>query len=91
MAENNEQETLAVMLKNFSDHNFKRLLGIKESVDNGNPLTELEIQYLEGMNERAQRARTLVSKHDDYQQLFSKVVNIYSAVVNKAMENEKKS
>lgn len=35
MTENDEEETLAVMLKNFNDHNFKRLLGIKQSVDNG--------------------------------------------------------
>ena len=89
MIENNEEETLAVMLKNFSDHNFKRLLGIKESVDSGNVLSELELQFLEGMYERAKRARTLVGKHDDYQQLFSKAVDIYTAVVNKAMENEK--
>ena len=91
MSDNEEAGTLTAILQNFNDHNFKRLTDIRDSVNQGNLLTDSELEFLEGMYERAKRASSLVSRHDDYHELFGKVVSIYDEVSEKAMENEKKA
>ena len=87
----NEQDTglLAIILENFNHHTFARLSDIKDSVEAGGKLAESEIEFLEAMNERANRARALIDRNEGYHELFAKVVQLYKEIVDRAMENEK--
>lgn len=79
------------LLDRMSNQRLPRALEIKEQVDAGEPLSEYDLHFLEEVFADAQSILPMVDRHPEYQQLASRAIHLYKAILDKAMENEKKS
>ncbi len=81
--------TIQAMLERLTHQRIPRALEIKSRVDAGEPLLDLDVQFLEQVFEDANVARPLISHHPELEPLVSKLVSLYSDITAKALENEK--
>ena len=66
------------------------LLVVKERIEKGDTLSELEMIKLSSMLEHANDTRDLLQRHPELQKMAMKIVTLYNDIVNGALENEKK-
>lgn len=84
----NDTGVILVMIQRFERQRLPRIIKIKERLDNGNKLTEFEIEY---MSEALHDARSLLpylDRHQEYKPLFARVIHYYKIISDKALANE---
>lgn len=84
----NDTGVILVMIQRFERQRLPRIIKIKERLDDGNRLTEFEIEY---MSEALQDARSLLpylDRHQEYKPLFARVIHYYKVIADKALANE---
>jgi len=80
---------LAVLMERLEKQRLPRILSIKEKVDGGEPLDELDLDYLEKMMKDAKKAMPLIDRHPEYQLLATKLIGLYNEITEKALQLEK--
>ena len=68
-----------------------RALELKEKVDKGETLNDIDIAFLEQVFSDANKLGPLLERHNEYQKLVSQAVELYSEITEKALANEKNS
>jgi len=81
--------TMQALLERATNERLPRALEIKERVDNGDRLTDLDIDFLEQVFKEGQENRQYAAKFPEYMDIISKFVHIYEDIMAKALENEK--
>ena len=81
---------VTVLMKRLSEQRLPRALELKEKVDQGGLLNEIDIQYLEKVFADATRTRQLVERHPEHQELVARIISLYSDITARGLENEKK-
>ena len=66
-------------------------LELKEKVGKGEPLNDLDIEFLEHVLEDASRVKPFVDEHPEWQDLAARIIHLYNEITEKALENEKSS
>ena len=87
-SEAEDDATLAVQLE-AAQHNVHNLLAIKDRIDGGDTLSDLEIADLEEVFERMRHMIHVYDEHPEVQDLVAKVVSMYVHITTRAVENEK--
>jgi hypothetical protein len=82
---------IQALVERFEKYRLPRVLALKEKVDSGGLLNEMDIQYLEEVIEDAQQHKSLVDRHPEWQKITARVTGLYSEISRKALENEKGS
>ncbi len=82
---------IEVLLERFEKQRLPRTLALKEKVDKGEALDDWETAHLEELLEDARQVKTLIDKHPDYQELYTRAVHLYKEITDKALENAKGS
>lgn len=92
MDESSKKEcgVLLVLVERFKKQKLPRLKTIKTKVDNGNLLSDMDIDFLERVIDDANRTMPLSYGHPDLHEFCAYVVNYYEKITKKALENEKK-
>ena len=80
---------IQVLVERFEKYRLPRILELKEKVDNGELLNEIDIEYLEEIIEDAQEYKVYIDQHPEWQQLIAQVASLYQEITRKALENEK--
>jgi hypothetical protein len=80
---------IQVLIERFERHRLPRVLELKEKVDSGELLNEMDLDYLERILEDAQEHKGLVDRHPEWQKISAQVVSLYKQITAKALENEK--
>ena len=83
--------TIQVLLDRLNNWRLPRALRLKERVDNGDKLTDHDIEFLNRVFEDSKYATSLASRNPELQSLVSKLTDLYSHIMQKAVENEKGS
>ena len=92
MAEStNDEGTIEVLLDRFEKFRLPRLLQIKEMVDAGETLNELDIAFLGRVLEDANYVKPLTDSHPEYQSLAVKAISLYHDITEQALKNEQNS
>ncbi len=79
---------IQVLAKRLETKRLPWALSLKEKVDRGETLDEFDIQFLTEVFEDAQHIRPLVDRHPEWQDLATRLVQLYKEITDKALENE---
>ncbi|MFW2440034.1 MAG: hypothetical protein ACN4GR_11740 [Arenicellales bacterium] len=80
---------LVVLIERLEKQRLPRILSLKEKVDGGAPLDDLDLDYLEKMMKDAKKAMPLIDRHPEYHLLATKLIGLYNEITEKALQLEK--
>ena len=75
---------LQVVVEEFTNRRLPWLLGIKERVDQGERLSELDVTSLSVVLARANEVLPIVKRHPEYHELTAKAIDLYGEITEKA-------
>ena len=88
--EDAEEGTIAVLLKRAVEKRISNVLAIKERLEKGGTLSNLEITHLEEILSNSRKMQEMVGRHPEYRELAAKMINLYAEITRMAVENEEK-
>lgn len=83
-----EEGIIQVLLERYQEQRLPRLLDIKENVDQGQTLSEFDLEFLEQVMSEAQQNKHLLDDQPELQDLFVRSIALYKEITEKALENE---
>lgn len=81
---------LAAIVESFEEQILPRVSDLKNKVDQGEELDDMDIGFLERVFAETNEALPLLERHPEYQHLAANITNLYHEIMTKALENEKK-
>lgn len=82
---------ITVLMERFEKQRLPRLLSLKEKVNSGEMLNEMDLDFLDKAMSDARKGLSLADTHPDFQQLASKMVGLYNEITEKDLQLEKDS
>ncbi len=80
--------TVQVLLDRLNNWRLPRALAMKDRVDKGEKLDENDLKFMAAVFQDSNQLRTMISRHPEYQPLANKMIDLYSHITQKALENE---
>jgi hypothetical protein len=84
-----DEGVIAVLMERLEKQRLPRALDLKEKVDAGEVLADLDITFLEEVFADASKVGPLVDRHPEYQELATRLISLYKHITAKALENQK--
>lgn len=85
-----EQGMLMAVLDRLNNYRLPRALWLKDKVNRGEKLDSSDQVFLERWLAESEHTRRLVAKRPEYEPLVAQLASLYSDIVCKGLENEKK-
>jgi len=83
-----EAGIVAVLVKRMTEDRLPRALAIKERVDRGEKLNDLDLSFFQQVLDDAAKMRSVVND-PKAKELGARVLQLYNEITQKALENEK--
>jgi hypothetical protein len=84
-----ETGTIAVLAKRMVEERLPQALALKERIDKGGVLNEIDLRLLEQVLKDAEQIRPLMQKEPKVLEVAGRMVELYREITAKALENEK--
>jgi len=82
---------ISALVERFEKHRLPRVLEMKERVDQGEKLTDLDIAFLKEVFADAGNIKPYIDRHPEYEAVVAQALGLYHDITEKALENEKKA
>jgi len=86
-----ELGVIYALVERFEKQRLPRLLELKKSVDKGGVLSKSDIRFMYQVTLDAQWSKLLIDRHPEWHKFCAEVIHLYEEIVEKALDNEKKS
>jgi hypothetical protein len=86
--ESKDAGIINVLVKRLESQRLPRALGLKEKVDRGETLADMDIQFLKEVFQDAQKVGGLIERHPEWQTLATRMISLYKEITDKALQNE---
>jgi hypothetical protein len=80
---------IAVLAKRMVEERLPKALAMKERVDKGGLLNDLDLAFLEQVVKDAGQIRPMMQKDPRVLEVAGRMVQLYKEITDKALENEK--
>ena len=84
-----ELGTIAVLAKRMVEERLPKALAMKQRIDKGGLLNDLDLAFLEQIVKDAGQIRPLMEKDPRVLEVGGRMVQLYKEITEKALENEK--
>ena len=81
---------LAVIVERMQEQRLPRALDLKDKVDLGGVLDEMDIEFLDRVFTDIDESKPLLRRHPEYRDLAARMMGLYREITAKALENEQK-
>lgn len=88
--ETQEHGVLAVVIERLEEQDLPRALDLKDKLDQGGVLDDMDIGFLERVFADADELKPLLDRHPEYQNLAARLMDLYHAIMAQALKNEPK-
>ncbi len=89
MSESTEEAgIIQVLAMRFESQRLPRALALKEKVDQGERLNDMDIAFLEEVFSDSARIKPIIDKHPEWQKVYIQMAELYEDIMSKASENE---
>ena len=85
-----DKGTLQVVLQDYELHKLPRMLVVKEQVDKGGLLSDIDLKFLKDMYREIHRYESFIDEHKEYRVLYKDFVQLYCAIMDTALLNERR-
>jgi len=81
--------TITALMIRLKESRLPRAKRLLEKVNEGDLLSDQDIAFLERVYNDSRNSQPLVKRHPEYHELIVRVMNLYTEIINKGLENEK--
>ena len=81
--------TIAALMIRFKEYRLPRAQRMLEKVNEGEKLSDSDIQFLKRVYKDGRNTQPLVKRHPEYNDLIARYISLYTEIINKGLENEK--
>ena len=82
--------TIAALMIRFKEYRLPRAQRMLEKVNDGEKLSDSDIQFLKRVYKDGRNTQSLVKRHPEYNDLIARYISLYTEIINKGVENENK-
>ena len=83
-----EAGIIQALAKRLETQRLPRALALKEKVDRGERLNDLDIAFLDEVFSDSARIKPMLDRHPEWHKMFIMVSGLYADIMSKAQENE---
>jgi len=79
---------LAVIIERIEEQDLPRALDLKDKLDQGGVLDDMDIGFLERVLTNVGELKPLLDRHPEHQALAARLMDLYHAITSQALKNE---
>ena len=84
---NDDELILEVLVKRLNKQRLPHALSLQEKVDGGDVLNDFDMEFLDEVLTDLREAKPIYDRHPDHQELCTKLMSLYTDIINKGAKN----
>ena len=87
--ETKDAGTIEALMIRMKEYRIPRAKRMQERVNAGEKLSDVDIEYLKRVYDQSRDSAALFERHPEYDELRVRALDLFSEIIEKALENEK--